>query len=141
MNLFMKQVLLFMFVFGYSNAQQKETFDIKVEVRNTKNDEGKMFFALHDNQEDFLKKEIKGEIEVISNNTSTITFTNVPAGDYAVAVFHDENDNGKMDTNAMGIPTEKFGCSNDAKGFMGPPNWKNAKFVLSDEDKSIIINL
>lgn len=46
-----------------------------------------------------------------------------------------------MDTNSLGIPIENFGCSNNAKGFMGPPKWKNAKFELSDKDKNIIINL
>jgi uncharacterized protein (DUF2141 family) len=136
-----KYVAVFTFVVSLANAQQQKTFDIKVEVKNAKNDDGKMFFALYDNEDDFLKKEIKGGIEVITNKTSIITFKNVPTGVYAVSVFHDKNDNGEMDTNGLGIPTENFGCSNDAKGFMGPPKWKNAKFELSDKDKNIIINL
>ncbi|MGB5169922.1 MAG: DUF2141 domain-containing protein [Eudoraea sp.] len=141
MSLLIKYVAVFTFVVSLVNAQQQKTFDIKVEVKNAKNDEGKMFFALYDNEEDFLKKEIKGEIKEITNKTSIITFKNIPTGVYAVSVFHDENDNGEMDTNGLGIPTENFGCSNDAKGFMGPPNWKKAKFELSDKDKNIIINL
>jgi uncharacterized protein (DUF2141 family) len=130
-----------MLIFAPLNVQQEDNFNIKVEVKNVKNDEGKMFFALYDNEEDFLKKEIKGEIKVITNNTCLITFKNVPPGTYAVSVFHDENDNGKMDVNGLGIPIEDFGCSNDAKGFMGPPKWKNAKFELSDKSKSLIVNL
>ena len=141
MSLLIKYMAVFTFVVSVVNAQQQKTYDIKVEVKNAKSDEGKMFFALYDNEEDFLKKEIKGEIKVITNKTSIITFKNVPAGVYAVSVFHDKNDNGKMDTNGLGIPIENFGCSNDAKGFMGPPKWKNAKFEVSDKDKNIIINL
>ena len=141
MSLLIKYVVAFTFVVSVVNAQQQKTFDIKVEVKNAKNDEGKMFFALYDKEGDFLKKEIKGGIKVITNKTAVITFKNVPKGVYAVSVFHDKNDNGKMDTNSLGIPIENFGCSNDAKGFMGPPKWKNAKFVLSDKDKNIIINL
>ncbi len=141
MSLLIKYLAVFTFVVTVVNAQQQKTYDIKVEVKNAKSDEGKMFFALYDNEEDFLKKEIKGEIKVITNKTSIITFKNVPAGVYAVSVFHDKNDNGEMDTNGLGIPIENFGCSNDAKGFMGPPKWKNAKFELSDKDKNIIINL
>jgi len=141
MRLILKYVAVFTFVVSLANAQQQKTFDIKVEVKNAKNDDGKMFFALYDNEKDFLKKEIKGDIEVITNKTSIITFKNVPTGVYAVSVFHDKNDNGEMDTNGLGIPTENFGCSNNAKGFMGPPKWKNAKFELSDKDKNIIINL
>lgn len=141
MLLIIKYVAVFTFVVSLGNAQQQKTFDIKVEVKNAKNDDGKMFFALYDNEDNFLKKEIKGEIKVITNKTSLITFKNVPRGVYAVSVFHDKNDNGEMDTNSLGIPIENFGCSNDAKGFMGPPKWKNAKFELSDKDKNIIINL
>jgi len=141
MRLILKYVAVFTFVVSLANAQQQKAFDIKVEVKNAKNDDGKMFFALYDNEKDFLKKEIKGDIEVITNKTSIITFKNVPTGVYAVSVFHDKNDNGEMDTNGLGIPTENFGCSNNAKGFMGPPKWKNAKFELSDKDKNIIINL
>jgi uncharacterized protein (DUF2141 family) len=51
-------------------------------------------------------------------------------------MFHDENDNNKMDNNFLGIPIEDYGCSNNAKGFMGPPKWIDAKFEVSD--KSII---
>lgn len=141
MRLILKYVAVFTFVVSLANAQQQKAFDIKVEVKNAKNDDGKMFFALYDNEKDFLKQEIKGGIEVITNKTSIITFKNVPTGVYAVSVFHDKNDNGEMDTNGLGIPTENFGCSNNAKGFMGPPKWKNAKFELSDKDKNIIINL
>ena len=141
MRLILKYVAVFTFVVSLANAQQQKAFDIKVEVKNAKNDDGKMFFALYDNEKDFLKNEIKGDIEVITNKTSIITFKNVPTGVYAVSVFHDKNDNGEMDTNGLGIPTENFGCSNNAKGFMGPPKWKNAKFELSDKDKNIIINL
>ncbi len=130
-----------MFISTIGNSQNIETFDITIEVKNAKNDLGKMFFALYDNENDFLKNEIKGGIEVINNNTSTITFKDVPVGIYAVSVFEDENDNGKLDTNGLGIPNEEFGCSNDAKGFMGPPKWGKAKFELKDKDINITINL
>ena len=47
---------------------------------------------------------------------------------------HDENENNKLDTNFLGIPKESFGCSNNAKGFMGPPKWEDAKFEISNKD-------
>lgn len=123
------------------NAQEVKTFDITVVVKNAENDNGQMFFGLHDNENDFLKKEIRGDIKKITDGTSTITFKNVPVGTYAVSVFHDENDNGKLDTNSFGIPNEDYGCSNNAKGFMGPPKWENAKFELKDGNQNLIINL
>ena len=67
----------------------------------------------------------------IANNSCSITFEDVPEGIYAVSYVHDENDNGKMDTNFVGIPKEDYGCSNNAKGFMSAPKWEDAKFELS----------
>ena len=62
-----------------------------------------------------------------------ITLKDTPVGVYAVSAFHDINDNKKMDTNFLGIPKEPTGMSNNAKGFMGPPKYKDAKFkVLKD---------
>ena len=69
-----------------------------------------------------------------------MTFENIPEGTYAVSIFHDENNNDKLDSNFIGIPKEDYGCSNNAKGFMGPPKWKDAKFELNS-DKTITITL
>ena len=52
---------------------------------------------------------------------------------YAISVFHDKNDNKKMDTNFIGIPKEPIGCSNGATGFMGPPKYKKAKFTVATD--------
>jgi uncharacterized protein (DUF2141 family) len=58
-------------------------------------------------------------------------FEPIPAGTYAVACFHDENKNGRLDTGLFGIPTEGTVVSNHAKGFMGPPSFGNARFWFS----------
>ena len=52
----------------------------------------------------------------------------VAPGDYAVSVFHDENSNGKLDRNFMGMPKEGVGKSNDAAGHFGPPKYDDARF-------------
>jgi uncharacterized protein (DUF2141 family) len=64
----------------------------------------------------------------IANAAATCTFAPIPAGTYAVACFHDENKNGKLDTGMFGIPTEGTVASNQAKGFLGPPSFDKAKF-------------
>ena len=64
----------------------------------------------------------------IANSASTCVFDPIPAGVYAIACFHDENKNGKLDTGLFGIPTEGTVASNHAKGFMGPPSFDKAKF-------------
>jgi uncharacterized protein (DUF2141 family) len=47
----------------------------------------------------------------------SVVFTNLTPGTYAVIVFHDENDNGKLDKTALGMPIEAFAISNNARGF------------------------
>jgi len=120
--------------------EAQETYSVKVTVKGADSNDGKMFIALYNTEANFLDKIYKGTKSEISNNQCSITFEDIPEGVYAVSVFHDENDNGKMDTNFMGIPKEDYGCSNDASGFMGPPKWRDAKFQLK-ENKSIIIAL
>ncbi len=69
----------------------------------------------------------------ISAKEAVCVFDAVPAGAYAVVCFHDENGDRKLGTGILGIPTEGVAVSNDAKGFMGPPSFKQAKFSFSGE--------
>jgi uncharacterized protein (DUF2141 family) len=64
----------------------------------------------------------------IARSAASCAFDAIPAGTYAIACFHDENDNGKLDTGLFGIPKEGTVASNQAKGFMGPPRFDAAKF-------------
>jgi uncharacterized protein (DUF2141 family) len=55
----------------------------------------------------------------------------VPYGEYAVAVFQDENRDGKLNRNFLGIPREPYGFSSNARGSFGPAKWEDAKFVVT----------
>jgi uncharacterized protein (DUF2141 family) len=68
-------------------------------------------------------------------------FTDLPAGVYAVSVFHDENMNQKLDKNFVGVPKEGYGASNDPKKKMGPPSFEETKFQLSGTEQSLEIKL
>jgi uncharacterized protein (DUF2141 family) len=68
----------------------------------------------------------------IVNRRATCLFEDVPPGEYAVAVFHDENGNNDLDRNFLGIPSEGTGASNDARGFMGPPPYDGARFQFPE---------
>lgn len=68
-------------------------------------------------------------------------FQNLPAGEYAVSVYHDENNNKKMDTNFFGIPKEGVGASNNARGHLGPPKYKDAKFLFNGKSQTIQIQI
>ena len=140
----MKKILLIITIIFSSvftiNAQ-KETFSLTVNISGLDSDEGKVLVGIYNSKEDFLKKRYKGDIVKIKDRKTTVVFKNVPKGEYAVSFIHDENDNNKMDTNFLGIPKEDYGCSNNAKGFMGPPKYEDAKFnITSNKTISIKAN-
>ncbi len=67
----------------------------------------------------------------ISGGTAVTTFEDVPAGPFAVSVYHDEDGDGKLDTNLVGIPSENYGFSADASGVFGPPSFEEASLELA----------
>ncbi|MCX6609659.1 MAG: DUF2141 domain-containing protein [Acidobacteria bacterium] len=109
---------------------------LTVNVKGFGSDKGSAMAALYDDAGAYPTKEAKSkdkQMVKIVQGVAVFTFKGVAPGTYAVAVYHDENGNGKMDTNFIGIPKEKTGASNDAKGKMGPPKFQDAKFVVSGD--------
>ena len=68
-------------------------------------------------------------------------FEAIPLGTYALAVIHDENSNGKLGTNWLGIPTEGYGFSNDAKAMLGKPSFADASFSYDRQTLDMTISL
>ncbi|MES2072538.1 MAG: DUF2141 domain-containing protein [Pseudomonadota bacterium] len=116
--------------------------DLTVHVKNLRSQDGMLMVALFNSSESFLKsdKQFGAQMVSASQHPSVVIFKNLPAGRYAVSAFHDENGNGKMDSNMLGIPSERYGFSNNAAGSMGPPNFEQAMLSLS-ETREITIDL
>jgi len=66
-----------------------------------------------------------------TNHPRAVIFKNLPEKTYAVCVFHDEDSDGKLKTNWLGMPREGVGSSNNAKGRLGPPRFSAAAFPLA----------
>ncbi|GAA2988538.1 DUF2141 domain-containing protein [Prevotella corporis] len=113
---------------------------LKIKVQNVESNEGRIMIAVYNSKKTFLKK----AFTVMSVQTDSISvrpaFLSLPKGVYAISLFQDANNNGKLDTGTFGIPTEKYGFSNNAEVFMGPPSFKSSSFNL-DKDTTITINL
>ena len=133
-------ILIFILSAIHNTNAQDTTFDLTVNISGLDSNKGKVLIALYNGKDQFLKKGFKGGITKISDKKVTYVLKGIPKGEYAISFFHDENDNNKMDTNFFGIPKEAYGCSNNAKGFMGPPKYEDAKFQLT-ESKSIDIKI
>jgi uncharacterized protein (DUF2141 family) len=67
----------------------------------------------------------------ITGATARVDFADLAPGQYAFRMFHDVNGDGQMNTNVMGIPTEPFAFSNNARGSFGPARWADAVFTLN----------
>ena len=74
-------------------------------------------------------------------NTVSCAFDSLAPGTYAVKVFHDVNENRKLDTNWIGWPKEPYGFSNDAPVNMGPPPFKLAAIEVKDGDQTARVRL
>lgn len=74
---------------------------------------------------------IRKKIRIPSSGNVKFLLDNLPEGEYAFALIHDENMNGELDLNFIGIPKEGAGASNNATGFMSPPSYDSAKFLFN----------
>ena len=76
----------------------------------------------------WLKTPVQGAVALIRAGSALCVFKGVPQGVYGISAFHDQNNNGKLDTNFIGLPTEDYCASRDARNTFGPPSFADAKF-------------
>lgn len=116
-----------------------EGVTVTVTIPKIASNEGKVYFALYDSNESFIERvtfqEATGEIK---DNTTTISFVNVPKGTYAITCYHDANDNKQLDFKGM-RPVEDYGTTNNPQLF-GPPQFDLAKFDVNDTNLTFEIN-
>ncbi len=120
-------ICLFLAPLLYISAQSSLT----VEIVTLESNKGVVIVDLLDTNEET----VMDKTSEIKNNTCTIVFNDLEDGSYAVRYFHDENNNGELDTNFIGIPKEGFGFSNDAFGKFGPKKFKEWLFEVSGDTK------
>lgn len=129
--------------------------DLKVTVEGVRSHQGTLMIGLYDSTEGFNvaikhsteagllndKSRLVGAAIRAAGGTQSTVFTQLRPGRYAVIVFHDENDNGRLDKGSWGVPTEGYGFSNDAQGLLAAPSFDAAAVTLDGADKEIAISL
>ena len=122
---------------GISCSLLGQKTDIQIKIKGIKTKEGKLLIGLYNSDKEFPKGKVYRKVEVTpEKNTLIYTFKDVDKGKYAVAVLHDENNNGKMDIGMLG-PKEAYGFSNDARGVLSPPSFDKASFIVDGKEKNI----
>jgi uncharacterized protein (DUF2141 family) len=109
-------------------------FKLEIVISGIKNTKGNLMLQLLDEKEKVLKQ----EMSAISDTILTITFADLAPGKYAIRYYHDENVNGKMDTNFVGKPTEGYGFSNNVIGKKGPPEFEKWLFEINGDKKLVL---
>jgi uncharacterized protein (DUF2141 family) len=139
-----KHIFLTLSLLWISSLAQAQVGNLVVNILNCKNDKGTLRVAVFKTEEGFpsdVSKAVQVKSCVIRPNASTLTFNGLVYGVYAVSVFHDENNNNKLDSNFIGIPSEGYGASRDAKNAFGPPKFEDAKFSIDSPTKMLNIKI
>lgn len=118
------------------------TYDLEVQVDGIPNTKGTLFIGLFNSSASFpsFGKQYKGVVVTHEGKSHVYKFKNLPKASYALAIYHDENKNGKLDKNLVGAPTEAYGFSNNAREMFSAPSFESAKIVL-DRDKKCQIRI
>jgi uncharacterized protein (DUF2141 family) len=125
-------LILIIFLFaGQSQMTAQEKYNLEIKIENIRSEKGKIFFQFLD----FNQKVLKEIVADIENGTCVIQLSGLKPGDYAFRYFHDENNNGKLDKNMLGIPREGFGFSNDPPIMVGEPSFDKWLFNLREHKK------
>jgi uncharacterized protein (DUF2141 family) len=118
---------------------------IHVKVLNIRNSNGTVACALFESAagfpEEFLHSATNVMVIKIRDTQARCDFEDIPPGTYALAVIHDENMNGRLDTNVLRIPTEGYGFSNDARAWFGAPSFSAASFQYDGRGAELTLSL
>lgn len=115
-------------------------YDLVVEISGIESIAGELRIAVFDSPATFVDKPlVSGVIPV--GRTTAVWSVRLPAGRYAVAVIHDEDSNGKLNTNFLGMPRERYGFSNQARGRFGAPSFTDASFELKAGTASRMVDV
>lgn len=115
--------------------------ELTVQITDIRGTNGGLIVKLYNKKKGFPRDSAlyKKQYIQINNTTESVSFRDIPKGEYAVLLYHDKNGNKKVDTNVIGIPKEPHGISRNITLF-GPPKFDKCKFRV-DGDITISIKV
>ena len=110
-----------------------KTHKLSIHISGISKIKGSLFIAIFRPTDDFpvFGKQFKGIVKEVEGKSQNYTFDDLPEGEYALAIYQDENRNKILDKNLLGIPTEIYGFSNNARRTFSAPSFQEAKFKLN----------
>ena len=128
-------------IVSLSLMSQANADTLTVKLDNIQVHQGSLMVAVYQGEESYSANQgvVASSKKTVTSESHTLVFTDLAPGEYAIKVMHDENDNGSLDTNFLGIPSEGYGFSNNGGSF-GPASYDDAKFTVRG-DAQLTIHL
>ena len=136
----MKKAIILLTVLLQASLAQLDAQCLTLEVHGIAQPKGNLYVAIYDSQENFMKTPVAALRVEVKADTLRIPCQGLPPGEYALSLYQDVNGNGRLDTGTFGIPQEPYGFSNNARGTMGPPSYRQCLFALR-EDTVMVVHL
>lgn len=131
-------IVLISFLAGANAYSQHK---LTVTISNIQSNDGELYVGLFNDEDKFPEKDKTYKYVIVQAMKGSVSVSfDVPDGSYAISVFHDANENGLLDTNFLGAPSEYYGFSNNARSLFSAPKFKDCVISCTD-DKDIKIEL
>lgn len=136
-------ILLCISMNAFSQTQTSGKDMLTISAGNFSSDSGQAVVRLFRKDDDLPTKAFMEVSAKIIDGKSILTFADIPFGEYAAILFHDENLNGTLDHNFLGLPKEPIGFSNgwNLTIFSGMPNFSKLKFEFSEQKPDCKIDM
>lgn len=123
----------FTLTFGLSISHVVNAEQLVFEITGVKSNEGKIYVQLFKGEQDYREdKSLAAAITPAKVDQVTVRFDGLEPGEYALRYFHDENGDGALGKNLLGVPNEGYGFSNGAKPNFGPAKYKAIRFEINE---------
>lgn len=140
----MKFLFLGIFLVSIFTAKSQTMGDIELIITNAKSDKGLIQVLIFNKDNGFPEEQNKAFKALslpVSSLSAKVTIENLPSGNYAISVFHDEDSDGKMKKNNLGMPLDRYGFSNNPTLFFGPPSFSKSAVAIKDAPIKVEISL
>jgi len=126
------QILGFLLTLLSLNLSAQSSSQVSITIEGIQK-KGTLMVGLYNQADDFtvVQKTFKNQSIDVTGKSINLSFSDLPHGEYALAIFQDMNSNGKLDKNIFGKPTEPYGFSNNIKPTFSAPTFKDCSFVLN----------
>ena len=129
--------------YGQPSAPMVNSGSLTIRFDNLESDKGYIRLALYSGEDSFMDEEhaILYSYRIDRPGSMEGILENLPYGEYAFAVFHDENNNDELDTNFLGIPVEPFCFSRPAPSKWRVPTFDEAKIMINRDKQDLVVRL